>query len=288
MPARRTQVFRPVTENFKQAIELRPRHALFARALPLLPCQWQHTTEGNRLLAAIAAVMLAAADTGMKNVAFTGDAGVVSTSGNTRLTTINVGDKLVGHWDGWTVSQVFSVTYGRNDTATTASLWHGALRADRSFAPPDHSLAARSAVFLLTQYDRNTFAGFRRRISPAVGLALVAFSDSANTLSFEAGAGYTWQTSVAADTNRNYWSGRAAAGYHRRIGRHGGFDQHVEVIPDFLVAQDVRINSETSLTAPITGGIAMKAAYLIHFDGLPEPGYRRTDRILTTGIQVSF
>ena len=239
------------------------------------------------MLAVIAAVIAAATDTG-KTVAFAGDAGIVSTSGNTRVTTISVGDKLIAHWDGWTMSQVFSVTYGHNDTAVTASLWHGALRADRSFANPDHSLASRSAVYLLAQYDRNTFAGFRSRISPSAGLALVAIGDSLNVLRIEAGAGYTWQRSITSDTNRAYLSGRAAASYHRKLGTKSAFDQHVEVIPDFVVSRDVRINSETSVTAPITAGIAMKADYLIHFDGLPEPGFKKTDRILTTGVQVTF
>ena len=53
-------------------------------------------------------------------------------------------------------------------------------------------------------------------------------------------------------------------------------------------SEDARINSETSVVAPISQAIAMKAAYLIRFDYLPEPGFEKTDRIFTTGIQIVF
>jgi hypothetical protein len=32
----------------------------------------------------------------------------------------------------------------------------------------------------------------------------------------------------------------------------------------------------------------MKASYVIHYAGLPEPGFRKVDRILTTGVQITL
>src|SRR5690606_39613567 len=64
------------------------------------------------------------------------------------------------------------------------------------------------------------------------------------------------------------------------------FSQTLELLPNFKASDDLRINSETSLSAPIAAGISMKASYTIRHDGLPEPGFEKTDRIFTTGVQI--
>lgn len=45
---------------------------------------------------------------------------------------------------------------------------------------------------------------------------------------------------------------------------------------------------ETSLVAPLSSRIAFKAGYVIRFDNAPEPGFAKTDRFLTSGLQVVF
>ena len=107
-------------------------------------------------------------------------------------------------------------------------------------------------------------------------------------LDLEVGAGYTWQNAVGPAPDREFSVGRAAARYRRALGEKAEFVQVVEFLPNFKEGDDRRVNSETSLSAPITTGIAMKASYVIRYDGLPQPGFETTDRILTTGIQVTF
>ena len=34
--------------------------------------------------------------------------------------------------------------------------------------------------------------------------------------------------------------------------------------------------------------IGLRVSYLVRFDNQPEPGFEKTDRILTTGVQVAF
>lgn len=228
----------------------------------------------------IMAATMVSVDTG-KTVSFTGDVGLVNASGNSNITTLNVADKLGIRLGKWSVGQAFSYTYATAHDTVSASLWHAALRGDRAFA-------SRLAVYALTEYDRNRFAGIASRVSPSVGLSAVAFADSANSLKIEAGGGYTWQQSFKPDTARGYASGRLALSYHRRIGAHAGVEQDLEFLPDFQDEADFRINSQTAVIAPITTGIGLKASYVVHYDGVPEPGFKHTDRILTTGVQVTF
>jgi putative salt-induced outer membrane protein len=226
------------------------------------------------------AALVTAPDTG-KHVFFTGDAGLVNTSGNTELTSISVGNKFILIGGGWKFTQTFAVTYARTQDSVTTELWQGSLRGDRSLAP-------RVSLFILADLQRNVFAGIRSRIAPSFGISAMAVASKRDTLRFEAGGGYTFQRAVLPDTNRDYPAGRVAAVYHHQLTAKAAIDESFEFLPNFNASRDYRINSETSVTAPITSGIAMKASYVIHYEGLPEQGFKKTDRILNTGIQVTF
>ena len=228
----------------------------------------------------VIAALATAPDTG-KHVFFSGDAGLVNTSGNTDLTSVSVGNKLVLINGAWKFTQTFGVTYAKAQGSVTTELWQGSVRGDRSLAP-------RVALFVLTDLQRNVFAGIRSRIAPSFGLSAMAVASKRDTLRFEAGGGYTFQRGVLPDTNRDYPSGRLAAVYHHQLTAKAAIDEAFEFLPNFSSSADYRINSETSVTAPITSGIAMKASYVVHYEGLPEAGFKKTDRILSTGIQVTF
>lgn len=223
---------------------------------------------------------LTVADTG-KTIKFTGDAGFVNTTGNTEISTINVGDKLEFSAGGWGVVQTFAVIYGRSEGETTTSLWRGALRGDRA-------ISARVGAYVLGEFDRNTFAGIRGRYAPSIGLTALLLESPKDKLRAEAGAGYVWQRGVAPAPDQEFSAGRGALLYERLLGAKSKVTQALEFLPNFKAGDDLRINSETAITAPIVTGVAMKASYVIRYDGLPEPGFKTTDRILTTGVQVTF
>ncbi len=229
---------------------------------------------------AILGTLLAPADTARK-IAFTGDVGLVNLSGNTTLTTVNLGDKLEFRQGAWGVTQLFSVVYGRNDSVTTTSLWNASVRGERS-------LRANIGLFVLGSFDRNTFAGVKARYSPQIGISARLLETPTQSLSLELGGGYTTLRALDALDNREFTNGRAAMQFKQQLGERSTLLQRVEYLPDFEIGAARRINSETALTAPIAGGISLKAAYQIRFDGRPAAGFRRTDRVLTTGLQVTF
>ncbi|MND03960.1 hypothetical protein D3C83_240200 [compost metagenome] len=51
---------------------------------------------------------------------------------------------------------------------------------------------------------------------------------------------------------------------------------------------DYRLNSESSLVAPISARIGLKLSQVARFDNRPEPGFKNTDLLFTTGIQITF
>lgn len=213
---------------------------------------------------------------------FTGDAGYVSTTGNSSVQTLNVGYKVAAKVNSWGFNQQFAVVHGKNRGATVTSLWRGSFRAD-------YTVQQGISVYALLSYERNVFAGLKSRVSNNAGVAAVAFEDQRNKVTVEGGVSLTAQRGIAPKgRDLDFLGGRAATAYVRRLGAKATVSQSVELLPNFRERDDIRINSESALLAPITKQVGVKLTYVVRYDGLPEEGYQTTDRLFTSGIQVTL
>lgn len=208
------------------------------------------------------------------------DLGFVNAAGNSDLTTLSVGEKLAYTAGPWTLGQTFGIVYSRSDGTTTANQLKGGIRADRK-------LSGVLGGYLLGNYERNRFAGIARRFEEGAGLALSAVQGPKDHLDFEAGVSLIQQRSTT-DIDQNFTAGRAAASYKRSLTEAAYFQQQVEFLPNLEETDDYRVNSETSLVAPLAKSLALKLGYTIRFDNLPEPGFKKTDRIFTSGLQIAL
>ena len=231
-------------------------------------------------LALMASPSLPAQETGQRPWQLQTDFGLVNTAGNTSTTTLNAGEKgsyLVG---AWTFAQQFSVVYGKTDGRTSAENYTAVLRGD-------YALSKRFGIYVLGQWDRNEFAGISRRFEEGAGLAFKAAATQRTTLSIETGLGGNQQRDLVGDT-RNFVSGRGAVLLKQMLNDRAYLQQLGEVLPNLKDSKDVRINSETSLVAPLSSRVALKVGYVVRFDNQPEPGFEKTDRFLTSGLQVAL
>lgn len=210
----------------------------------------------------------------------TADLGFVSAAGNTSVTSFNLGEQVTHVAGAWRFQQTFAALYGRTDGEKSAEQFRFGGRAD-------YALSERVAVYGLAGWDRNAFAGIRRRFEEGLGLAVQLLAGERTGLTAEGGLGATQQRSTA-DESSTFLSGRAASRLTHRFTEKAVFQQGVEFLPNFDVSADYRILSETTLVAPLSGTIAIKVSYVVRFDNLPEPGFRKSDRVLTTGIQLSW
>jgi putative salt-induced outer membrane protein len=211
---------------------------------------------------------------------FTTDLGYVATSGNTQVSTVNIGERLVHARGLWRFEQTFGIVYGENAGVENANLLRAAVGAQYQLRP-------RVALATGVLFDRNRFAGISRRTEEYLGLVFRVLEAPKDTLRFETGASLTQQLGVDGLRN-NFPAARAAAWYKRTFGANAFFLQTLETIPNLEVSEDYRINSESALVAPLSQKIALKLGYLVRFDNLPEVGFLSTDRIFTSGLQVSF
>lgn len=211
---------------------------------------------------------------------FTADLGFVNAAGNTAVTSVSIGQQVIHTSGAWKLQQVFGALYGETDGARSAEQYRFGGRGD-------YAVSERLGLYGMAGWDRNEFAGISRRIEEGAGLAFKVLTGPRDELSLEGGVGATQQLNTS-DQSSSFLSGRAAGRYRRQLAEKAFVQQLVEFIPNFDVSDDYRVFSETSLVAPLSGAVALKAGYVVRFDNLPEPGFKKTDRLLTTGIQLNW
>jgi putative salt-induced outer membrane protein len=210
----------------------------------------------------------------------TADLGFVQASGNSQVTTTSFGQKLTQQRGLLGFEQTFTFVYGEQNGEVNTNFLRAGLRAD-------YKLGSVFSAFATVAYDRNVFAGIQRRFEENLGFAWQALGAPSDSLRLEAGFSVTQQLAVGGTAN-DFPAGRLAAAYRRTFSPTTYFLQMAEVIPNFKEPQDLRVNTESAVVAPVSGRMNLKVAYLIRYDNLPEPTFRKTDRVFTTGIQIAF
>lgn len=226
------------------------------------------------------ATALGAQEPAPRPVQLQADFGLVSTAGNTSTTTINLGENGSYRTGAWTFAQQFSMLYGKTNGKQSAESFMAGLRGDYAFSK-------RLGMYVMGEWDKNEFAGISRRFREGAGLAFKAVATDWTTVSIEAGFDQTQQRDLAART-MSFSGGRGAVLLKQMLNDKAYIQQLGEVLPNFTHTRDLRVNSETALVAPLSSRIAFKAGYVVHFDKEPEPGFKKTDRYLTSGLQVVF
>jgi len=230
-------------------------------------------------LAALVPSLLRAQDA-PKRREFAADVGFVSTTGNTEISALNLGEKLILRAGAWEHRQQFGSIYASQDGKQTSNLLFTNWRSDWSFRPG-------LALFGYAGFDRNEFAGISRRFEEALGLAAKLVTQESDLWTMELGLGLNQQRGTDG-TTLNFSSVRSATMYKHLFTKTAYFQQGVEFLPSLKVSEDYRVNSESALVAPLSSHIAMKLAYVVRFDNLPEVGRRKSDRILTSGLQFNW
>lgn len=215
---------------------------------------------------------------------FTGDIGYVATSGNSSVETLNIGDKFSAKIDDITLSQAFTLIYGESKGEPVTSLYRGSIRIDKGLRTE-----CCFAAYSLLNYERNTFAGLASRISGVAGLAAQLLNGGRNKLVVESGLSLTRQRGTGTKgRDVDFLGGRAATTFTHQFSAKASITQSLEVLPNFRESEDLRVNTESALLAPITARVGVKLSYVIRYDGLPESGFGTTDRLFTSGIQISL
>ena len=222
----------------------------------------------------------AAAQDPRPTTSFTGDLGFVSASGNTNLTTLTAAEKVVHTTGLWMFTEMGIYISSETNNKQSANQLRLAGRADYALDP-------RLGVFVGVTTERNKFAGFERRTDEIAGVAWKAIVAPLDSLRLDAGGVLTQEEEVDR-TTQSYPSARVAMNYKHQFSKLAYFQQFVEYLQNLQTSGSYRFNTESAVVAPISTHIGIKVAYGIRFDSRPQPTFGTTDRLLTTGIQVSY
>jgi putative salt-induced outer membrane protein YdiY len=229
---------------------------------------------------ALVPVIASAQDT-TKALTFHADLGYVATSGNTEVSTANLMDQLTWRTSHVNkIDQTFSVVYGQNKNKVQTNIWTVALRDEYAFTK-------QIALYALGGFNRNTFAGIEYDFEEGGGLAIIPVLPKRHRLEIDAGLSYIEQK-LLPDSIDHHAAGRGAITYRYTFGKDAYAQEGVEGLPDLHRGEDFRINSQTDLVAPLSRHLALKLGYVIRYANLPPPGFKTTDRLFTSDLQVSF
>ena len=215
-----------------------------------------------------------------KPVKVTAGIAYLNASGNTDVTSLAVDEKLEWTRPRYLWSQFVNAINGSTDGKESANLLAAGLRGD--WKPH-----GRLSVYALTNYDRNRFANIARRFEEGAGLGYRMIDRPMHRLSTELGSQFVQQRSLD-DVSDSFLAGRAAEVYRYTFRTNSYIEERLEYLPNFENSTDYRMNGEASLVAPLSRHLALKLGYVVRFDNLPEPGVEKTDRFLTSGLQIAF
>lgn len=243
---------------------------------------------GRRSLAVLlflgitATTIAGAQDEEVDPVKFTLDAGFANTAGNSDVSTISLGQTFIYTSGPWILSQTFDMLFNRTGDSTTAENYKGNVRGDRTFGRND-----RLAVFLDLRASKDRFAGISRRFEEALGISYDVVKTGKDLVAVEGAATLVQERSILGVDN-NYPAALAGARYRHNFTADATFGLVGEYIPNLENGNDYRLNGEARLIAPLSGSIALSLSYLVRFDNEPEPGFKKTDRFFTSGIQLTL
>lgn len=250
-----------------------PRRLVLLRFLPLL------TLLLSPLLRAPDAVRAQAAPA-RPITKVTADLGFVQTGGNTQLTTLNVGERFTQQRNRLALLQQLTIVYSeQRDTVKASQL--------RVITRGDYRIDQILSLFVGVTFDRNAFAGIRRRFDEQVGIQARLFAGQRDTLRLEGGGTVTQEINLAG-IQKNFPAARAATSWRHAFNRTSYFHQAAEFLPNMRDADDWRLNTESTVVAPISSKVGLKVSYVVRYDNLPAPGYEDMDRLFTTGLQITF
>jgi putative salt-induced outer membrane protein len=211
---------------------------------------------------------------------FTSELGYVSTTGNTSVMTVNAAQRYNLVTGFWRIEQFVQLVYGESEGTVNSSFIRGAVGGE-------YALRSSLGVAAGLLFDQNRFSGVRQRSEEYLGLVWRVVEGSRDTLRLDAGGSFTQQRNVDG-TARNFPAARTALWYKRGLAPRAYVTQTVELVPNIETAEDYRVNAVATLVSPIARSLALRVEYQVRYDNLPEPSFQSTDRLFTTGIQVSF
>ena len=209
------------------------------------------------------------------------DLSFINKTGNTDITTTGFAQKFIARpgWR-WTLTEYTGFVYGKNNGQVLAESYRAGFNAEMA-------LSAFYGTYASVAFERNVFSGLAARYTYSAGFSAILVDVASDKAKFELGLARINQRATT-DLTSNFFSGRLAAEYRHNFSPVTYFNSKLEFLPNLREGKDLRVNGLAEVVAPISRHIGLRSSYLVQFDRLPEPGKKKTDTTLQTGLQINF
>ncbi len=154
----------------------------------------------------------------------------------------------------------------------------------------DFLLREKSSIYLLMGGLHDRFAGYDFRLNEQVGWSQVLFTTDGTNLFAEAGldAAQEWYVEGVEPATNFPISVVVKVGLDQQLRETLAFGFRAEVYQNVRDIADLRLLTETALTAQVSGRLSVKFSHKLTFDNQPVEGYQPVDQILTAGLVASI
>lgn len=210
------------------------------------------------------------------------DLSFINKTGNTDITTTGFAQKFIARpgWR-WTLTEYTGFVYGKNNGDVLAESYRAGLNAEMA-------LSAFYGTYASAAFERNVFSGLAARYTYSAGLSALLVDVASDKAKFEVGLARISQRASPSNEIARFFSGRLAGEYRHNFSPASYFNTKLEFLPNLRDGEDLRVNTLAEVVAPISAHIGLRSSYIVQFDRQPEPGKKKTDTTLQTGLQINF
>lgn len=221
-----------------------------------------------------AATMQAAAKQGWQG---TVSLGYLATTGNTNTRSLN-GQALAAYRrNNWANLLSLQMLKASTEGVTTSESY------DLS-GQSQYSLTDTNYLFGLADYQRNTFAGYKRRTAEILGYGRRLLTTPTQQLDVEFGVGAR-QTHSTDNTSQSKFVERLAGSYLWKFTDKSNFSQTLGVEHG---VDNTYVQSVTALTTNLAGNFALSVSYTVNHNTHPLPTFKPTDTITSVSLVYTF
>lgn len=157
----------------------------------------------------------------------------------------------------------------------------------------DRFFGEKNSIYFLAGELIDPFAGFASRSHQQLGYSRVLVDTDETNLVGEIGFDWAQEYYVAngepdQDRYENVFAARAMVGLKHVFNESVSFEDKLEVYPNVVVLEDVRVINNASLAAKLSDKLGFKTSYNLRFDNQPVEGFRKADHALTASLVVSI
>jgi len=157
----------------------------------------------------------------------------------------------------------------------------------------DRFLGKNNSVYFLAGVLVDPFAGFASRSHQQIGYSRTLVDTKETDLVAEVGFDWAQENYVVTDppqdpTYKDVFAARAMIGFKHVFNESVSFENTLEVYPNVVVLEDVRVMENASLAAKLSEKLGFKTSYNLRFDNQPVEGFRKADHALTASLVISI